>query len=86
MKAFAVIKVVAQLLPVLIEAMKAIEAAIPQSGQGAQKLALVRELIEAAFDAVTDAGVTFADVWPTVQRVIGKLVALFNATGVFAKG
>ncbi len=85
-KLIAIIKIVAQLLPAIIEAIKAIEAAIPQSGQGAQKLALVRELIEAAFEAVQDAGVTFADVWPAVQRIVSKIVALFNTAGIFAKG
>ena len=85
-KLIAIIKIVAQLLPAIIEAIKAIEAAIPQSGQGAQKLALVRELIEAAFEAVQDAGVTFAEVWPAVQRLIAKIVGVFNSTGIFAKG
>lgn len=85
-KLIAIIKIVAQLLPAIIEAIKAIEAAIPQSGQGAQKLALVRELIEAAFEAVQDAGVTFADVWPAIQRIVAKIVAAFNASGIFAKG
>ena len=84
-KLIAIIKIVAQLLPAIIEAIKAIEAAIPQTGQGAQKLALVRELIEAAFEAVQDAGVTFADVWPAVQRLITKIVGLFNATGIFSQ-
>ena len=86
MQYLTMIRLVLTLLPVIIEAIKAIEAAIPQSGQGAQKLALVRELIEAAFEAVQDAGVTFADVWPAVQRLITKNVGLFNATGIFAKG
>lgn len=85
-KLIAIIRIVAQLLPAIIEAIKAIEAAIPQTGQGAQKLALVRELIEAAFEAVQDAGVTFADVWPAIQRLVAKIVGLFNATGIFAKG
>ena len=45
-KLIAIIKIIAQLLPTIIEAIKAIEAAVPASGQGAQKLALVRELID----------------------------------------
>ena len=85
-KLIAIIKIIAQLLPTIIEAIKAIEAAVPASGQGAQKLALVRELIEAAFEAVQDAGVTFGEVWPAIQRMITKLVVLFNSTGIFGKG
>lgn len=84
-KLIAIIKIIAQLLPTIIEAIKAIEAAVPASGQGAQKLALVRELIEAAFEAVQDAGVTFGEVWPAIQRLIAKLVGLFNSTGIFNK-
>jgi len=84
-KLIAIIKIIAQLLPTIIEAIKAIEAAVPASGQGAQKLALVRELIEAAFEAVQDAGVTFSEVWPAIARLIAKLVGLFNSTGIFTK-
>jgi capsid protein len=84
-KLIAIIKIVAQLLPAIIEAIGAIEAAIPQSGQGAQKLAMVREIVEAAFESVQDASVTFAEVWPAIQRLVAKLVTAFNGLGVFNK-
>lgn len=85
-KILAIIAAVAQLLPIIIDAIKAIEAALPQSGQGAVKLAMVRELVESAFNAVKDATVAFADVWPAIERLIAKLVAAFNAAGEFKKG
>ena len=65
-----------QLLPALITAIKAIEDAIPGAGQGEQKLAAVRAILEAV-----DSGV--AKLWPQISSVIGVLVGLFNSTKVF---
>ena len=66
------------LLPALITAMKAIEEAIPGQGQGEQKLAAIRAILEA-----TNAQI--GAVWPTIQKTIDVLVGLFNKTGVFIK-
>ncbi len=66
---------VLQLIPALIEVIKAIEAAIPGRNQGEQKLAAIREIVET----------TFAEgikLWPMLADVIATLVALFNKTGV----
>ncbi len=67
---------IAQLLPALIAAIKAIEEAIPGAGQGEAKLAAVRGIIEAV-----DTG--YKNLWPQIQPVIGVLVGLFNKTGAF---
>ena len=66
------------LLPALITAMKAIEEAIPGQGQGEQKLAAIRAILEAANSQI-------GTYWPTIQKTIDVLVGLFNKTGVFAK-
>lgn len=66
------------LLPALITAIKAIEDAIPGNGQGEQKLAAVRAILE-----VVDGSV--AKLWPQISAVVGVLVGLFNSTGVFKK-
>mgnify|MGYP000896904074 CR=1 FL=1 len=66
------------LLPAIITAIKAIEEAIPGQGKGEQKLAAVREILEAVS---SQAGA----LWPQIQTVIGILVGLFNRTGVFQK-
>lgn len=66
------------LLPALITAIRAIEDAIPGAGQGEQKLAAVRGILEAV-----DASAT--KLWPQISGVIGVLVGLFNSTGVFKK-
>ena len=64
------------LLPALITAIKAIEEAIPGSGQGEQKLAAVRAILEAVDGSVSK-------LWPQISAVIGVLVGLFNKTAVF---
>ena len=66
------------LLPALIMAMRAIEEAIPGQGKGEDKLAAIRAILEA-----TNAQI--GALWPTIQTVIGILVALFNKTGAFTK-
>lgn len=70
--------IILKLIPALIEAIKAIEAAIPGAGKGEEKLSAVRGILEAI-----DSGA--AQYWPTIERVVGVLVGLFNKTGVFAK-
>jgi hypothetical protein len=70
------IVVILQLIPTLITALKAIEDAIPGSGMGEQKLSAVRSMLE-----VIDGSIS--KLWPQISGVIGVLVNLFNATGVF---
>lgn len=67
-----------KLIPVMIEIIKAIEAAIPGKGQGEAKLAAVRSLLETA-DSTLNGSV------PLVEKVVGILVELFNKTGAFGK-
>ena len=68
-----------QLLPAIITAIRAIEEAIPGKGLGEQKLAAIREILEAASGQV-------ALFWPLIEKAISVLVGLFNKTGVFSKG
>lgn len=72
------ILLIAKLLPVIIGVIKSIEEAIPGQSKGEAKLAAAREILEAV-----DAGVS--QLWPTIEKVIGALVKVFNATGVFQK-
>ena len=72
------ILLIAKLLPVIIDIIKSIEAAIPGQSKGEAKLAAVREILETVDGSV-------GQLWPTVEKVIGVLVKVFNATGVFQK-
>jgi hypothetical protein len=70
------LKTILLMLPFLIEAIKALEEAIPGQGKGEQKLAAVRELLEIVYPPAEE-------IMPAIERVIGVLVSTFNATGVF---
>lgn len=67
------ITLILQLLPLLINAIKVIEEAIPGAGEGEKKLTAVRGILEAA-----DSGIS--NVWPSIEKVIKTLVVLFNGT------
>ena len=69
---------VLKMLPVIIAAIKAIEEAIPGNGQGEQKLAMLRQILELADG-------TIPNIWPTIEGLVKVLVKTFNDTGVFKK-
>lgn len=71
-------------LPVLIQAVKAIEEAIPGQGKGEQKLAAVRGILEGIASATNNA--TFAALWPMLETAAKVIVTAFNATGIFSCG
>ena len=79
------IKLVLQLLPLIIDAVSAIENALPEGGTGKAKLGLVREVIQAGFDTATDVVVSFDQVWPIIEKTVGAIVSTFNAVGKFKK-
>jgi hypothetical protein len=72
------LKTIMLMLPFLIEAIKALEEAIPGQGQGEQKLAAIRTMIEILYEPAKE-------IMPLIEKVIGVLVNTFNATGVFRK-
>ena len=76
MNALQTLKIVFSLVPALIEAIKAIEAAVPGQGQGEAKLAAVRQIMEGIYDQAEA-------LWPMISTAITALVALFNQTGAF---
>lgn len=84
-QAIALIKLILALLPAIIDAVRAVEAALPASGQGAQKLALIRETLAAGWSVAGDAVTSFESVWPAIERTVGAIVGLFNRTGQFNK-
>jgi hypothetical protein len=69
---------IAQLLPILIQTIKAVEAAIPESGQGQTKLQMVRDILELVDESIPA-------LWPILEKIIGVIVAGFNAAGLFKK-
>jgi hypothetical protein len=77
-QALVLITAILQLLPALINAIKAIEEAIPGEGKGELKLAAIRQILEVTSEYSSK-------LWPTLEKVIGVVVSTFNTTGVFNK-
>jgi len=71
-----IIKTILTLLPAIIDAIKAIETAIPISGKGAEKITAVKEII-------VDVNKHATELWPHIEKTINILVRLFNSTGIF---
>lgn len=65
-----------QIILAVIEIVKMVEKLIPESGQGPNKLTLVRQLIE---QAVGDVGA----IWPQIETIIGVFVKIANVAGTF---
>ena len=84
MSFITILKLVVQLLPIILDAIKAAEAAIPQSGMGAAKLSFVKELLSSTADISKE--VDEKDYTNALEKTIMLAVKLFNTTGVFSKG
>ena len=67
-----------QIILAIIEIVKVVEKLIPESGQGANKLTMVRQLAE---QAIGDIGA----MWPQIETLIAAFVKLSNITGSFKK-
>lgn len=80
-----IIQAVASLLPVILQAVSAVEAALPQKGVGTQKLEMVKGWIQQAISAQQTATVAFDALWPAIQSTITTIVAVKNAAGEFRK-
>ena len=83
MKLLTVLRTVISLMPVLIQAIKAAEEAIPGKGRGELKLAMIRGVLESAYSVATDVDMTFDEVWPAIQKAVKAIVEAFNSAGVF---
>ena len=80
------IAAILQLFPVLLNATKAVEEAIPLPGRGTQKLDLVLDVLKQAYDASALLSESFS--WEALVAVvvpmIAKIVAVHNELGLFA--
>ena len=76
-----------KLLPLVLEVVRAVEAAIPLPGQGKKKLDLVLDVIKSAYDASTDltASFSYEKLVTLVVPMIARIVDLHNALGLFQK-
>lgn len=71
-----IISIINQLFPLIIQTVQAVESAFPQSGQGAAKLEIVRNVLQSAFGTLQLAETNFEAVWPAINAVITGVVKL----------
>lgn len=81
-----ILKLVISLLPMIIDAIKAIEAAIPHQGTGQDKLALLKTMLQATYDSSNEAAGQFDKIWPVIQSSVCGIVGIFNKVKVFNSG
>jgi hypothetical protein len=79
--------IILKIFPLVLEAIRAVESAIPLPGQGKKKLDLVLDVIKSAYDASTElsAGFSWQKLVALVVPMINQIVALHNALGLFQK-
>ena len=82
---FEILRLIISLIPLLIQAIKAIEQAIPESGKGTEKLEAIRGMMESSYEASNKLTGSFEQLWPAVQGTIKSLIIAFNNTGIFKK-
>ena len=76
-----------KIFPLVLDAVKAVEQAIPMAGQGKKKLDLVLDVIKSGFDASPDlaSGISWDKLVTMVVPMISQIVALHNSLGLFTK-
>lgn len=78
-----ILKLVLQLLPLVLDAVKTVEASVNVSGNGAAKLELVKGILTNTVDIGTD--VDKAQYASAIEKTISLAVSFFNTTGIFKK-
>lgn len=76
-----------KLLPALMTAAATIEAAIPQSGAGAQKLDIIKAAVMAVYDVMPEVQkeIGSSKVLDLCVSIVTKVVAVMNTLGLFSK-
>lgn len=83
----AMLQLALALIPAIIEAVKAIEAAITVPKSGPEKMKLVLDAVLVAFDATKDIdlpkGVSLSTVESIIEKLTSLVVGTFNRLGIF---
>ncbi len=77
-----IIKLVLQLIPIVIEAMKVLETQIPAQGQGATKMKLLQEMLSDVSSVATD--VSQENYATAFNKAIAVATSIMKATGFFS--
>ena len=74
-KLIAILKMVFNLIPLVQQGVDTIEAALPQGGQGAQKLELLKTWLQSALTSGTALEAEFEQLWKLVTPFVALYVA-----------
>lgn len=78
MQFLKILQMVVMLLPTLRDIVKQVDTVFPESDHGAQKLEMVRQLTENAYNAAGETGIAFDKIWPALSGAISGIVLLFK--------
>lgn len=76
---------IAAIVPALQQFVVQVETAFPAGTPGADKLAAVKDMLASMWGTAQGLEVKFEEAWPTLEALIGSLVAAFNKRGEFVK-
>ena len=76
---------VKRLWNMVVDIVKLIEETIPDDGAGKEKLAAFDVMLKAALEKADDIDESFDKLRPVAHDIVGAVVTLFNATGVFKR-
>lgn len=73
-------KVIIQLIPYVIDAIKTVELMVfdDPTGKGPQKLVIVKAILSTIYSSLDE-------VWGPLEQIISVIVAVYNKTGEFKK-
>lgn len=71
------IKMIASLLPLIIDLVTTIEKSFSATGIGTEKLKFIKEILAMVWDNV----IPFSEAWGTIEKVINSIVSIFNTIG-----
>ena len=79
--------IILRLFPLILSIVRSVEDAIPLPGQGKQKLDLVLDILKTAYEGSSSLAADFS--WDKLVAIVvpmvGKIVDLHNALGLFQK-
>ena len=81
----SIFQLIVSLLPLVAQSVQQVENLLPASGNGSQKLELVKGLVADAYQAAPGVTATIGQVHDIVTAITSRVVAFFNAVGIFKK-
>ena len=75
LQAIAILKAVFEITPLVIQGINTLEMALPQSGQGAVKLDLLKGWLQTALSTEQALQVSVEQMWPAISALVAAVVA-----------